>query len=183
MTCNIEYISNTSCLKILRSYKYYSYFIQSNLRLLNMFRHQTLVPRSLFDAIHYILTLQCSTSFVVSKHNLLTGKAWIPLHIGHMLGRCTQLCCSIFGKCCALLIMLDNLLVPRRGRRGSSFWHRLPAGRWNQSWSELTKVHGLVTSQHSRNHRNYPVSWVEYWLCLWNLGMTLGNGRKPSNPF
>ena len=89
MTYNIEYISNTSCLKILRSYKYYSYFIQSNLRLLNMFRHQTLVPRSLFDAIHYILTLQCSTSFVVSKHNLLTGKAWIPLHIGHMLGRCT----------------------------------------------------------------------------------------------
>lgn len=75
MTCNIEYISNTSCLKILRSYKYYSYFIQSNLRLLNMFRHQTLVPTSLFDAIHYILTLQCSTSFVVSKHNLLTGKA------------------------------------------------------------------------------------------------------------
>ena len=49
----IQDISNTSCLKLLRSYKYYSYFIQSNLRLLNMFRHQTLVPTSLLDAIHY----------------------------------------------------------------------------------------------------------------------------------
>ncbi len=135
-----------------------------------------------------VLTQQCSTSFVVSKHpNLLTGKAWIPLHIGHMLGRCTE-----ESLCHHIKVTMNDWSINCVSPFSANAVHCWLC--WTICWflGEAGEVHHLDTAflladgiNHGLNLRKsmglWPVStqkkppsflrWVGLYLCPWNFGI------------